>query len=71
MAKKQFTVAITGVHNLQEVRQAYQLGAHTFLIKPFSREDLISFFNGLQGLRLECTKEWQSLDFDLSAFRVS
>jgi CheY-like chemotaxis protein len=63
-------VAITGVHNLQEVRQAYQLGAHSFLIKPFWKEDLMNLLNGLKGIRLESRPGGYYLDFDMSNFRV-
>lgn len=61
-------IAVTGVSNLQEVRQAYQLGAHSFLVKPLSAVDFMSLANGLTGLRVESTSEGCRLDFDGGAF---
>ena len=38
--KDLFIVVLSGHYQLQEVKQAYHLGAHTFLTKPANQEDI-------------------------------
>jgi CheY-like chemotaxis protein len=58
-------VVMTGMGNIEEVRRAYQHGAHSFLIKPLRTEDFVNLFQGLNGLRLNCDETGQHLDFEV------
>jgi len=40
--KDLFIVVLSGHHELREVNQAYQLGAHTFLTKPANQENILN-----------------------------
>src|SRR5687767_10981885 len=42
------TVVLSGVYHTKEIQRAYELGAHTYLVKPIQTEDLrnlIEFFS--------------------------
>ena len=48
--KELFIVVLSGLYELRDVNHAYLLGAHTFLAKPASREDIL---NAIKD-RLDC-----------------
>ncbi|MEY2465898.1 MAG: hypothetical protein QOD03_419 [Verrucomicrobiota bacterium] len=52
--KNMLVVVLSGHNDLKDVKHAYTLGAHTFLVKPFKLEDMAnlaaSFSSHLAGL---------------------
>ena|ERR1041384_1988120 len=46
-------VVLTGATDTRDLNRAYQLGAHSFLMKPLESEELMNLINGLKGLRAE------------------
>jgi CheY-like chemotaxis protein len=61
-------VVMTGLGNVEEIRQAYQAGAHSFLIKPLRDEDVMNLLQGHVGIRIESTSEGGVLHFDSHYF---
>jgi CheY-like chemotaxis protein len=57
-------VVFTAGSNVTEIKEAYQLGAHSFLVKPLVIEDFMNLVSGLKGLRLTTGDEGSHLDFD-------
>ncbi|MDB6052612.1 MAG: response regulator [Verrucomicrobiales bacterium] len=46
-------VVLAGVaDNLKQVKEAYKLGAQTFLVKPLTKPDFVNSLNGVRGIRL-------------------
>ncbi|MBI4663688.1 MAG: response regulator [Verrucomicrobia bacterium] len=56
-------VVMTGFGNTGEIRQAYRLGAHSFLVKPVSKEDFLNLAHGLRGIRLNSAAKGRELHF--------
>jgi DNA-binding NarL/FixJ family response regulator len=53
-AKPDFAVIIlTGSVDLQHMREAYRLGAHSFLLKPVQYNDCVAFFDKFKGIEVE------------------
>ncbi len=46
------TVVITGLANLNEMREALLRGADSFLIKPLTRADLLDFVGRFKGIEM-------------------
>ncbi len=42
------TIVLTGLHDLRNVNRAYQLGAHSFLLKPVSFLEFVELVRALQ-----------------------
>jgi CheY-like chemotaxis protein len=42
-------VVLSGSRELEDVNRAYQLGAHTFLVKPTEFDQLVALMQALQG----------------------
>jgi len=46
--QRSLTVMLTGLSDVRYIQQGYQAGAATFLIKPFSLDDLVKFLAAFQ-----------------------
>ena len=46
-------VVLTGETNIKIMNRAYQLGAHSFLVKPLQFEDFINLVKCLPGIQLD------------------
>jgi response regulator of citrate/malate metabolism len=57
-------IVFTSGNNVAEIKEAYQLGAYSFLVKPLVVEDFMNLVNGLKGLRLATGDQGSYLDFD-------
>jgi CheY-like chemotaxis protein len=57
-------IVFTAGNKVTEIKEAYQLGAHSFLVKPLVIEDFMNLVNGLKGLRLATGDQGSHLDFD-------
>ena len=64
-------IVLTALENIQEIKQAYRLGAHSFLAKPFTAEDFNNLVRGVNGIELESIPDGQSLKFDTRFSRRS
>ena len=56
-------VMLTNVRDIQEMNNAYQLGADTFLTKPLLLEDLINLIERLPGIRVVKDNKRRDLQF--------
>ena len=56
-------VVLTIVSDTRVIKQAYDLGADSFLIKPLIAEDLINLLCGLRTIYVESTAEGHYLEF--------
>lgn len=56
-------IVFTAVMDFNEIRQAYQLGAHSFLMKPPLLEDLLNLLSGLRGLSVARSTDGNCLEF--------
>lgn len=56
-------VVLTG-SNVKAIREAYSLGAHSFLIKPLRFEDFENMATRLRGMKLRSTGDGHELDFE-------
>ncbi len=45
-------VVLTGMASLSEMREAYDRGAYSFLIKPLTQEDLIGLIEKFKGIEM-------------------
>lgn len=45
-------VVFTNVGNIEDIRQAYNAGAHSFLVKPVSKDDFHNLIRCLSGIEL-------------------
>jgi CheY-like chemotaxis protein len=61
-------VAMTGMGNLDEIREAYQCGAHSFLVKPVVKEDFMNLIQGLKGIQVRPATDGVELNFDTGIF---
>lgn len=50
-------VVTTDTNNLDDIRQAYALGANSFLMKPVSEEDILNLVRGLNRLNINSIGE--------------
>ena len=50
-------VMMSGLTDVKLIHKGYQLGAHTFLVKPLNCEDILQMLNSLKILSLEKTTE--------------
>lgn len=58
-------VVMTGMGNVAEIREAYLLGAHSFLVKPVRKEDFMNLVHGMKGIRLDPGAAGRQMRFDL------
>ncbi|MBI4657815.1 MAG: hypothetical protein HY735_03010 [Verrucomicrobia bacterium] len=56
-------IVLTGIGRTERIHQAYQLGAHSFLIKPLRIEDFANLLNALRGLRFVSEGQGSFLEF--------
>jgi CheY-like chemotaxis protein len=64
-------IMLTGFSSADETKRAYELGVHSFLVKPLQYHDftnLVSYLNGLQLHRLDVG---YCLEFNSQGFGVS
>jgi len=55
--KREFPVIVlTGMEAIQEMRLAYQAGAHSFLMKPLQRADFSAFVEKFKGVEFQVVK---------------
>jgi CheY-like chemotaxis protein len=59
-------IVLTAVDEVRQLREAYQLGAHSFLVKPLTVEELLNLVHGLSEIRLQSEGQGNYLDFDTS-----
>lgn len=59
-------IVLSALEYIREVTRAYQLGAHSFLVKPLRLEEFLNLLSGLKGIRLKPEGEGRYLDFDTS-----
>ena len=45
-------VVLTGIANLNELREAYQRGAYSFLVKPFTKADLLELIDKFKNIEV-------------------
>ena len=62
-------IVMTYMGNNEGIKEAYSLGAHSFLMKPVLLVDLVNLLNGLKGIRLESGDGGRYLDFDAAAIQ--
>ena len=62
-------IVLTALEDLDELRRAYQLGAHSFLAKPIGVADFHNLATGLKGIALESNPDGQYLKFNTKLFR--
>ena len=49
--KREFpAIILTGMEDLAQMRLAYELGAHSFLLKPLGTENFIAFMEKFKGI---------------------
>lgn len=48
LARESLKIMLSGINDMKSVRLGYLLGAHTFLIKPLTREDILEFISSIQ-----------------------
>ncbi|MBI4657396.1 MAG: response regulator [Verrucomicrobia bacterium] len=58
-------VVVTGLGNFAQIRDAYRLGAHSFLAKPVSKEAFMNLVYGLKGIHVDLAAGGRQLHFDL------
>ena len=63
-ARKSLIVMISGLTDIKAINQGYQLGAHTFLIKPLKPEDLLQLLEGM-GTRVSVEEHGDGYLIDL------
>jgi CheY-like chemotaxis protein len=52
--KREFPVIVlTGMEAIQEMRLAYQSGAHSFLMKPLQKADFFAFVENFKGIEFQ------------------
>src|SRR5438874_9388669 len=56
IASKSCVVMLSGIRDIKKVRDGYQLGARTFLVKPLKPEDVMDFLQSVETvIRVEMT----------------
>lgn len=60
-------IVMTYLGNNEGIKQAYALGAHSFLIKPLALVDLVNLLHGLKGIRLEPAEGGRYVNFEAAA----
>jgi CheY-like chemotaxis protein len=45
-------VVLTGLANMNELREAYQRGAYSFLVKPFTKADLLELVDKFKNIEV-------------------
>jgi len=45
-------IILTGLQDLNQMRQAYQMGAHSFLLKPVEQNDFAHFIDKFKGVEI-------------------
>jgi CheY-like chemotaxis protein len=48
LARQSLKIMLSGINDIKSVRHGYLLGAHTFLVKPLTREDILEFIASIQ-----------------------
>jgi FixJ family two-component response regulator len=56
-------VVLTGATDLDSVKRAYALGAHSFLVKPLVMQDFLNLVNAIKGIRIRDDAEGLQVDF--------
>ena len=46
-------VILTGMEDLAKMKLAYQLGAHSFLIKPMEKQEFLNLAGGIKGIEFK------------------
>jgi CheY-like chemotaxis protein len=49
MTRESICIMVSGINDIKMVRQGYQLGAQTFLIKPLTREEIMEFVGSMKN----------------------
>lgn len=52
-AERSVIVMLSGLTDLKQINQGYQLGARTFIVKPFGCEDILEIFRNLKGVDVQ------------------
>jgi CheY-like chemotaxis protein len=64
--KNLMIVVMTGMGNVEEIRQSYQRGANSFLIKPLNELDFMNLIQGHAGIKIETRADGLILRFENS-----
>lgn len=56
-------VVLSALSDLKDIRSAYALGAHSFLVKPLTVEEITNLVQGLKGLTAHTNNEGTSIDY--------
>jgi YesN/AraC family two-component response regulator len=63
-AAESLLVMVSGIADIKLVREGYQLGAKTFLIKPLTQEDVMSFLvSAKDRIQVETSHEGNALQW--------
>jgi CheY-like chemotaxis protein len=49
IAGESVLVMLSGITDMKLIQEGYQLGAQTFLVKPFQADDVVDFLNSAKG----------------------
>ncbi len=60
-------VVLSAVSDLKDIRQAYALGANSFLIKPLTLEEITNLMSGLKGIVMKPDGDGFSLEYEAPA----
>ena len=56
-AEGSILVMLSGIQDFNIIREGYQLGATTFLVKPLQNDDVLQMISAIRGLKVETTSE--------------
>ena len=56
-------VVLSALSDLKDIRQAYALGAHSFLVKPLTVEEMTNLVEGLKGLTARPNSQGSSIEY--------
>jgi len=45
-------IVLSGLQDLRQMKEAYQLGAHSFLMKPLEQNDFAAFIDKFKGIEI-------------------
>ena len=60
-------VVLSALSDLKDIRQAYALGANSFLIKPLTLEEITNLMSGLKGLVMKPDADGFLLEYEAPA----
>src|SRR6185295_9995203 len=71
LGEESLVVMLSGIRDIKAVQQGYELGARTFLIKPLTTEDVMSFLETVKTrIRVEQNDKGYVLRWDERALET-